>query len=69
MRPYRCFFFDRAGHITFVEILDCADDEAACRAAQELQRQRGGFAVEVWDEGRRVLRSLETCSAGTADGT
>ena len=59
MRPYRCFFLNRDGHITTVEIIDCVDDDDARRAALELQRQRGCFAAEVWDEGRRVLRSLE----------
>ena len=66
MRPYRCFFFDRAGHVTSVEIFDCADDDEARRLALELQRQRQCFAAEVWDEGRRVLRNLETCGPSVA---
>lgn len=66
MRSYRCFFFDRAGHVTSVEILDCPDDEEARRLALDLQRQRQCFAAEVWDEGRRLLRHLETCGSPAA---
>ena len=68
MCPYRCYFFDRQGHITAMEILDCVGDEEARRLALDLQRERGCFAAEVWDGGRRVLRSGTPCAAGTPAG-
>lgn len=60
MQSYRCYLLNKDGRITAAEIIVCSDDEEARRVALGLQQERGSFAVEVWDQARRVLQNLET---------
>jgi hypothetical protein len=53
---YRAYIVSQEGHFLGAEILsECADDEAAEKAAQKLL---GGHDVELWDRDRLVIRLL-----------
>ena len=54
MPDYRAYIVSREGHFLGAEILsECADDEAAEKAAQKLV---DGHDVELWDRDRLVIR-------------
>jgi hypothetical protein len=54
MPDYRAYIISREGHFLGAEILsECADDEAAEKAAQKLVN---GHDVELWDRDRLVIR-------------
>jgi hypothetical protein len=54
MRAYRFYFLDSAGHIARPPmIVECEDDRAAIESAKQFV---DGKAIEVWDEGRIVVR-------------
>ena len=54
MPDYRAYIIGQDGHFLGAEILsECADDEAAEKAAQKLT---GGHNVELWDRDRLVIR-------------
>jgi hypothetical protein len=56
MPDYRAYIIGQDGHFLSGEILsECADDEAAEKAAQKLV---GGHHVELWDSSRLVIRLL-----------
>jgi hypothetical protein len=52
MPAYRAFFVDQRGYITRPpRLLDCTDDDAALKQAQQLV---DGCDVELWDHARIV---------------
>ena len=54
MPNYRAYIIGEDGHFLGAEILsECADDEAAAKAAQKLL---DGHDVELWDRNRLVIR-------------
>jgi hypothetical protein len=53
MALYRAYFLDSEGHITFVRVIDCADDDSARREGEKLL---DGRAIEIWDGNRPVHR-------------
>jgi hypothetical protein len=54
MPNYRAYIIGEDGHFLGAEILsECADDEAAEKAAQKLVN---GHDVELWDRDRLVIR-------------
>jgi hypothetical protein len=56
MPDYRAYIIGQDGHFLGAEILsECADDEAAEKAAQNLVR---GHDVELWDRNRLVIKLL-----------
>jgi hypothetical protein len=56
MGVYRCYVFDQDSHIIAVENIDCADDQAARRCAQDLLEREGHLHAEVWEKARLVGR-------------
>ncbi len=57
MRSYRCYFLDKDGRISALEVVECdSDDEARQMALQMLRQRPHHFAVEVWDQARRIVR-------------
>lgn len=55
MRAYHCFLMNTDKMITAVEVIECADDGEAEQGALRLLRQRSPYAVEVWNETRKVF--------------
>jgi len=55
---YRCYFLNKADAIVAVEEIECAGEEDALQAALRLLRERPGYAVEVWDRARKILRQM-----------
>jgi hypothetical protein len=55
---YRCYFLNKADAIVAVEEIECAGEEDARQAALRLLRERPGYAVEVWDRARKILRQM-----------
>jgi hypothetical protein len=54
MPNYRAYIIGEDGHFLGAEILsECADDEAAEKAAQKLTSNHN---VELWDRNRLVIR-------------
>ena len=54
MGYYRLYFMDpRSGHISAFESIEAESDEAALAAAE---KHRGGHALELWCQGRKVQR-------------
>jgi hypothetical protein len=53
MLKYRALMIGHDGHIAEVNIVGCADDQAAIEVAKHLVDERD---VEVWLEGRKVAR-------------
>jgi hypothetical protein len=55
MQAYRCFAIDLNGHIAAADILECADDDAAARAARQvLERHGSAQRLEIWRLDRRI---------------
>jgi hypothetical protein len=48
---YRLYFHDKDGHFIRREDLDLPDDDAALRAARELDH---AYCIEAWQEARKV---------------
>ena len=59
MRAYRCYLMNTAKMITAVEVIECAGDDEARQAALRLLRERSPYAVEVWDEARKVFHARD----------
>jgi hypothetical protein len=59
MRAYHCFFMNTDKMITAVEVIECDDDGAATQGALRLLRQRSPYAVEVWDDARKVFQTRD----------
>jgi hypothetical protein len=57
MRAYQCFLMNTDKMITAVEVIECADDGDAQQGALRLLRQRSPYAVEVWDDSRKVFHA------------
>jgi hypothetical protein len=57
MRAYHCFFMNRDKMITAVEVIECADDGEARQGALRLLRQWSPYAVEVWDDARKIFHA------------
>jgi hypothetical protein len=57
MPTYRCYFLNKANAIVAVEEIECADEEDVRETALRL-RERPGYAVEVWDRARKILRQM-----------
>jgi hypothetical protein len=57
MRAYQCFLMNTHKMITAVEVIECADDGDAQQGALRLLRQRSPYAVEVWDDSRKVFHA------------
>ncbi len=56
MRLYRCYFLDREGRISALEVVECgSDDEARRMALLMLGERPHHFTVEVWDQARRIM--------------
>jgi hypothetical protein len=55
---YRCYFLNKANAIVAVEEVECAGEEDARQTALRLLRERPGYAVEVWDRARKILRQV-----------
>jgi hypothetical protein len=54
MAQYRVLFLDEHGRVAQApEVIECADDKAAIEKAIQLLE---GRLVEVWQEGRLVIR-------------
>jgi hypothetical protein len=58
MPTYRCYFLNKADAIVAVEEIECACEDDARQAALRLLHERPGYAVEVWDRARKVLRQM-----------
>ena len=58
MPTYRCYFLNKADVIVGVEEIQCAGEADAREAALRLLRERPGYAVEVWDRARKILRQM-----------
>ena len=58
MPTYRCYFLNKADVIVAVEEIQCAGEEDVRQTAIRLLRERPGYAVEVWDCGRKILRQM-----------
>ncbi|HKW52713.1 MAG TPA: hypothetical protein VJO12_03415 [Stellaceae bacterium] len=58
MPTYRCYFLNKADVIVAVEEIECAGEEEVRETARRLLRERLGYAVEVWDRARKILRLL-----------
>jgi hypothetical protein len=58
MPTYRCYFLNKADVIVAVEEIQCVSEEDVRDAALRLLRERPGYAVEVWDRARKILRQL-----------
>ena len=58
MPTYRCYFLNKADVIVAVEEIQCAGEEDVREAALRLLRERPGYAVEVWDRARKILRQM-----------
>ena len=56
MPTYRCYFLNKADVIVAVEEIQCASEEDVRAAALRLLGERPGYAVEVWDRARKILR-------------
>ncbi|HEX6841256.1 MAG TPA: hypothetical protein VF113_07000 [Stellaceae bacterium] len=56
MSTYRCYFLNKANVIVGVEEIHCASEADVREAAFRLLRERPGYAVEVWDRARKILR-------------
>jgi hypothetical protein len=56
MPTYRCYFLNKADVIVGAEEIDCASEEDVRQTALRLLRERPGYAVEVWDRARKILR-------------
>jgi len=57
MPEYRLFTFNDAGHITGpAAVIQCADDDAAIKEAQQLL---DGKDIEVW-QGQRIVAHLDS---------
>jgi hypothetical protein len=55
MQSYRCFAIDLDGHIAAADILECADDAAAARAARRvLEQHAAAQRLEIWRLDRRI---------------
>jgi hypothetical protein len=62
MRAYRIYQVDAAGHVVAPpKIVEADTDEEAVTQAAQWARDNA-FAVEIWDEGRRV--GLVDCRPG-----
>jgi hypothetical protein len=58
MPTYRCYFLNKADAIVAVEEIECAGEDDARQAALRLLHERPGYAVEVWDRARKILRQM-----------
>ena len=58
MPTYRCYFLNKADVIVGVEEIQCAGEADARETALRLLRERPGYAVEVWDRARKILRQM-----------
>ena len=56
MPTYRCYFLNKADVIIAAEEIECASEQDVREAALRLLRERPGYAVEVWDRARKILR-------------
>ena len=56
-RAYHCFFMNADKMITAAEVIECVDDDEARQGALRLLRQRSPYAVEVWDDTRKVFHA------------
>ena len=56
MPTYRCYFLSKAEVIVAAEEIECASEEDVREAALRLLRERPGYAVEVWDRARKIVR-------------
>jgi hypothetical protein len=57
---YRFYILDSKGAFVDVIVADCADDEAAHRAARG--RLRGAPGIEIW-QGARFVGAVRSCRA------
>jgi hypothetical protein len=63
---YHCFFMNTEKMITAVEVIECADDADAGQAALRLLRERSPYAVEVWNDARKVFHARGHGAAANA---
>jgi len=62
---YRCYLLDEGNRIAAVEIIECRDDRAATRKAEEILAAHPGFrGTELWDRERRVHVHLQSDATG-----
>jgi hypothetical protein len=53
MSPYRAYLIEPHGHYIKAVDLDCVDDDAAKKRAEQMAH---GTNVEMWEHARRIAR-------------